>query len=94
MLIEVTPKEKPKVNAKTLKLHLKVCDRFTASLVDDQGNKICDHDDYVPSFMPGDHYGDYVILDIDIDTGNITNWSAPDKDTLSEWVEACNESDD
>ena len=23
----------------------------------------------MPDFMPGQHYGDYVILDVDIDTG-------------------------
>lgn len=66
------------VEAKMLKLYLKVCDRFSATLVDQDGATIKEHDDgYVPDFMPGDHFGDYVILDIEIDTGKITNWRVP-----------------
>ncbi len=63
-----------KVNAKTLKLHIKVCDRFEADLVDQQGDVLKEYEGYVPDFMPEQHYGDYLILDIDIDTGVITNW--------------------
>ena len=62
------------VNAKTLKVHLKVCDGFNAQLLSDSGVVLRDYEGYVPSFMPDEHYGDYVILDIDIDTGLITNW--------------------
>lgn len=68
------------VNAKTVKIHLKVCDRFSYQIVSDKGEVIHDQDDgYVPSFMPGPHYGDYVILDIDIDSGIVTNWKKLDK---------------
>lgn len=63
-----------KVNAKTLKLHIKVCDRFEADLVDQQGDVLKEYEGYVPDFMPEQHDGDYLILDIDIDTGVITNW--------------------
>ena len=79
--------EKVKVNVKTLKVHLKVSDRFTASLESSAGTEIFDQDDgYVPSFMPGDHYGDYVILDIDIDTGQITNWNKPSAEQIQELI--------
>lgn len=89
MEIEVCRKEKQV--AKTLKLHCKVADMFTASLVDNQGQTICDQDDgYVPSFMPGEHYGDYVILDIDIDSGLITNWKTPKPYQIEEWANKCN----
>jgi hypothetical protein len=74
------------VEAKTLKLHLKVCDRFTGALVDKDGVELKDFDSYVPSFMPGDHYGDYVILDIDIDTGMITNWTPPTANQLEQFI--------
>lgn len=77
-----------KVNATTLKLHLKVRDEFSAQLVDDRGEVIHDQEDgYVPSFMPGDHYGDYVILDIDLETGKILNWQPPEAAQLCEWIQ-------
>lgn len=90
MELEIT---KPQtVNAKTLKIHLKVADRFSASLVSDKGEEIvCQEDGYVPGFMPGDHHGDYVILDIDIDTGLITNWRLPHPETIAEWINEQNE---
>lgn len=60
--------------AKYLDLHLKVRDCFSAGLLDAESQEIASMDDYVPSFMPGEHCGDYVILKIDIDTGQIVNW--------------------
>jgi hypothetical protein len=65
------------VEAKTLKVHMKVRDQFHARLVDADGELLKDYDGYVPHFMPGEHFGDYVILDIDIDTGQIVNWRKP-----------------
>ena len=80
--MEIDAIEKVKVNAKTLRLHLKVCDRFTGALESAAGTELCEFDGYVPDFMPGEHYGDYVILDIDIDTGHITNWEVPTKQQI------------
>jgi hypothetical protein len=85
--MELTIKKPQTVNAKTLKLHLKVTDSFTAQLVSDKGEVIHEQDDgYVPSFMPGDHCGDYVILDIDIDTGKVTNWCALSPEDIESWI--------
>ena len=85
--MEIEATEVVKVNAKTLKIHLKVSDRFTASLVSETGTELHAQDDgYVPDFMPDDHYGDYVILDIDIDTGVITNWKTPSAQEIQEWI--------
>ena len=85
--MEIYKFEKVKVNVKALKIHLKVSDRFTASLESGGGTEIFNQDDgYVPSFMPGEHYGDYVILDIDIDTGQITNWKKPSAEDIEEWI--------
>jgi hypothetical protein len=76
--MEINQLKQVKVNAKTLKVHVKVTDRFGGELVDQDGITIFKFDDtYVPDFFPGDHYGDYLILDIDIDTGMITNWVKP-----------------
>ena len=85
--MEISKTEVVKVNVKTLKLNLKVTDRFTASLESSTGTELFQQcDSYVPDFMPGDHYGDYVILDIDMDTGQITNWKAPGAEQIEEWI--------
>ena len=54
---------------------------FTAKLVED-GKVTKTHDGYVPEFMPEDHYGDYVELDIDVETGMIVNWKKPSDNEL------------
>ncbi|OAF05491.1 hypothetical protein AYJ54_00870 [Bradyrhizobium centrolobii] len=80
-------KKEVQIEAKVLKVHCKVSDMFTASLVDQNGDEIFDQEDgYVPGFMPGDHYGDYVILDIDLDTGKILNWKPPTAKAIEEWI--------
>ena len=80
-----------KVVAKTLKMHCKVRDGFSAQLVDDRGKIIAEQEDgYVPGFMPGKHFGDYVILDIDIDTGMVENWKTPTAADIQEWIENVN----
>ena len=84
--------KKVEVEAKVLKMHLKVCDMFTATLVDQDGEEIFEQDDgYVPGFMPGDHYGDYVILDIDINTGQVLNRKQPTEEQLQEWINSDDE---
>ena len=65
----------------TVKISAKCSDLFNATLVHD-GNVIGQYDGYVPNWMPGDHYGDYVELEIDIATGQILNWEHPTLITL------------
>lgn len=84
--MEIEKQEVVKVNAKLLRLHLKVSDRFTCSLESATGTELKDYDGYVPDFMPGQHYGDYVILDIDIDTGHVTNWKVPSAEQIQEFI--------
>lgn len=84
--MKINKLKKVEVDAKTLKIHLKVSDQFTANLVDSDGECLVEHDGYVPSFMPGEHYGDYVILDIDIDTGMITNWKKPTVEAIEKFI--------
>lgn len=79
------------VNVKTLKLHLKVCDRFTCGVYDQDNRELKDFEGYVPDFMPGQHYGDYVILDIDIDSGQITNWKKPSAEQMQEFINSNDE---
>lgn len=75
------------VRAKTLRIHTKCTDRFCAALMDVNGAHIHSQDDgYVPDFMPDQHYGDYIILDIDIETGQITNWKKPSAADIQKWI--------
>lgn len=39
--------------------------------------------DYVPGFMPGEHYGDYVDLEIELTTGKVRGWNV-DADDLQQ----------
>lgn len=71
------------VDIKTVSVHVKVCDSGFYDLKDASGKVIATrNEDYVPSIFPGDHYGDYLILDIDIETGLITNWKKPSPEKL------------
>ena len=75
------------IEAKTLKIHIKFVDQFSASIVDQDGQEIWEQEDgYVPGFMPGPHYGDYLILDIDLDSGQVTNWRTPGADEIEALV--------
>ena len=83
--MEIDKFETVKVNVTTLRIQCKVSDRFCASLLTATGTEIYSQDDgYVPDFMPGQHYGDYIYLDIDIDTGIVTNWSKPTPESIQE----------
>lgn len=82
MEIEVSKKER--LTVATVSTHIKVCDRFTASFKNAEGKEVLDYDGYVPNFFPGQHYGDYLYLDADIETGRILNWVKPSADDLQE----------
>ena len=82
------------VEAKTLSICCKVCDNFTASIKDAEGEELGGQDDgYVPGFMPGQHYGDYLILDIDLDTGQVTNWKTPKPEDIAAFIRGDNDND-
>ena len=66
---------------KVLKICAKCSDLFSATLEID-GKKGTTYDGYVLDSMPGNHYGDYVEMDIDIETGVILNWKKPSVTTL------------
>jgi len=64
----------------------KCSDMFNAILTDEKGNMLKKHDGYVPEFMPGEHYGDYVEIDIDMATGQILNWKKPSKAAINKFI--------
>ena len=85
--MEISQTKQVKVNAKTISLCVKCSDRFAYSIKDQDGATIFEQDDgYVPGFMPGMHHGDYVMLDIDLDTGVITNWKKPTAEQIEEAI--------
>jgi hypothetical protein len=80
----IAMKKTVQVEATTLSIHMKVCDQFSGRILDQNGDELLDYEGYVPSFMPGEHFGDYVILEIDLDTGQIKNWKKPTAKQIEE----------
>jgi hypothetical protein len=75
-----------KLDVKSIKV-MSVCakcaDLFTSSFLDGEGKQVGgDYSGYVPDFFPGKHYGDYVELDIELDTGKILNWRKPSEKAI------------
>ena len=59
-------------------------DMFSAEYRDGNGGFV-DYDGSVPAWFPNlneKHYGDYVQLNIDLDTGKILNWKVPTEEQL------------
>jgi len=84
--MEINMTKPVQVQAKAFKLHIKCRDGFEGTLVDQDGKPLKEYEGYVPSFFPGQHYGDYLILDIDIDTGVITNWKKLSASDIEEFI--------
>ena len=80
-------KVQKEVDAKVLELHAKVADSESYTLKDADGTVLKEHNSYVPDFFPGKHYGDYIELNIDIDTGQILNWVKPSPAQLKAFVD-------
>lgn len=66
---------------RTLNICAKCSDMFSADLTVDGKTK--SYEGYVPDFFPDEHYGDYVQMKIDIDTGQILNWKTPTQKELA-----------
>lgn len=71
---------------KEMRLCIKVSDGFTCSLHNPDGGEFASHEGYVPDFFPGDHYGDYLMLNIDVETGQITNWKTPTAEDMTKML--------
>lgn len=56
-----------------IQLNAKCSDLCWMRLTLDDGTEV-EGSGYVPNFFPGEHYGDYIELDIDPATGMILNW--------------------
>lgn len=92
--MEIDAVKTVKVNAKTIAVCAKCSDCCSATLKDQDGNTIVDYDGYVPDFFPGEHYGDYIMFNIDIDTGVIANWVVPTKHDIERFIKKAKSEDD
>jgi hypothetical protein len=66
----------------SITISAKCSDLFNASIADKDGNELAEYRGYVPDFFPGEHWGDYVILEIELATGRILNWMPPTDEQL------------
>lgn len=73
--------------AKTAFICAKCSDLCSVTLYGEDGNEIVERNGYVPDWMPDEHYGDYVMLEIELATGKILNWKVPEVKTLEKWIE-------
>ena len=68
----------------TLHISAKCSDLCFVQAKNEAGEVVAESDGYVPGFMPGEHYGDYVSLQIDVKTGQILNWEKPTQKQIKE----------
>lgn len=69
-----------------LEISAKCSDMFCATLR--KGEEVLkEYDGYVPEFFPGQHWGDYVQLDIDMETGMILNWKKPTQEQIDSFID-------
>ena len=59
---------------KTIQINAHVRDCFSATSTDTDGKEY-DYQGYVPSWMPGECYGDDFTILVDNETGRILNWT-------------------
>lgn len=67
---------------KSIFVTAKCSDACHISFMDENEKVIGERDDYVPDFMPEEHYGDYIELEIEVETGQILNWKKPTQKQL------------
>ena len=84
--MQINQQKTVQVDVTELRLHIKVCDSFAAGLQDAQGEEVGAYEGYVPDFFPGEHFGDYLILNIDIETGQIKNWRKPKASDIEKMI--------
>ena len=65
----------------------KCSDLCDVRFLDKDKNQIGERDGYVPDWMPEEHYGDYVEIEIEVATGKILNWKIPTQKELENSME-------
>jgi hypothetical protein len=74
---------------KTISICAKCVDACSIDFFNSSKTKVGTSDGYVPDFFPDEHYGEYIIFEIDITTGKILNWIKPTqaqlKKAMGDW---------
>jgi hypothetical protein len=86
--MKVTVNTPKTIDLKTVRIYVKCSDRFSCIITTDDPYKSYGYDGYVPDVIPGD-YGDYIDLNIDIETGMILNWPKNNPDEWAEFLTKC-----
>lgn len=85
--MEVKYLKEVKTDASTIEIYVKCTDYFCGTIKDKQDNILRYFDDTgVPSFFPGNHYGEYIDFKIDLDTGKILNWKKLEASNIEEYI--------
>ena len=82
--MKISHEKTGKIDVQTLRLYVKTSDGFECKILKQDGEVVGEYDGYVPDFFPEEHYGDYLILNIDLETGKITNWQRPTEKDIVE----------
>ena len=71
-----------------IRFFYKAVDRGRYTLLDSDYRRIISIDGYVPNdcIPDKDGYGDYITLNIDNETGKITNWYSPDEISFEKFI--------
>ena len=73
-------------NIKTISICAKCSDNCDIEYFDENKKFVGQRGDYVPEFFPGKHWGDFIMLEIDIETGVILNWEKPTQKQLKDSI--------
>lgn len=88
--MKINAKKTIQVDVTTIRVCAKVRDSGSYDLLDAEGGHVAGREDgYVPDFFPDQHYGDYLYLDIDLETGRITNWKKPTQGQIEDFIAKC-----
>ena len=85
--MQINQQKTVQVDVTELRTCMKVRDQVCVTLHDAQGDEVAAYTGYVPDFFPGEHYGDYLMLSIDLETGQIKNWKKPAAADIEKMIE-------
>jgi hypothetical protein len=71
---------------KVLKVCGKTVDACSIIFQNEEGVDVGSRNDYVPNYFPEEHWGDYLDLHIDVETGMILNWKKPTQKELKDSI--------
>lgn len=86
--MQINQQKTVQVDVTELRTYMKVRDQVCATMHGAQGEEVGAYTGYVPDFFPGEHYGDYLLLNIDLETGQIKNWKKPTAADIEKMISA------